>query len=165
MATHELRLTTPLPNVRMRGMKKPPPKARKREMTACHHFVAKLGTVPFPAAETETCRAAGIPENSITRWREGRKIHLDHACRLAKKLGISLDWLADDERQQPPGEEMSSEMREVMRVVQRLGAEVAMARLIQAPGPAEAGPVKRHSTPSEPENPGPKPRRSRKARS
>src|SRR3954469_19766848 len=133
-----------LPIVKMRSMRKPPPKARKREMTACHHFVSKLETVPFPAAETETCRAAGIPENSVTRWREGRKVHLDHAYRLAKRLGVSLDWLADDERVKPPGEEMSRDMCEVMRIVQRLGPEVAIMRLLQAPGPAEAGPVKRH---------------------
>ncbi len=125
-------------------------------MSACHHFVAKLDTVPFPASETDTCRAAGIPENSITRWREGRKIHLDHAYRLAKRLGLSLDWLADDEREQRPGEETSDAMRDILKIVQRLGPEVAMSRLLQAPGPPEAGPVQSRNPEPEPD-PKPKP--------
>lgn len=126
-------------------------------MTACLKFVAKLETVPFPAAETAICRLCGIPENSITRWREGRKIHLDHAFRLARQLGVSLDWLADDDREQPPGQEMSAEMRKVMELVEYLGPAVAMARLTQKPGPPEAGTVHRHNPDPDP-RPKPKPK-------
>lgn len=123
-----------------KSRKNRPPRSVKREMHACRLFVAKLDSVLPKAAQTATFAELGIPRNQIKRWRDGHTVRLDYAWLLAKKLVVSLEWLADDERPERPSRD---QVEEVMRAVERLGFDVAMDRLMAKPQVAEPDSVQR----------------------
>jgi hypothetical protein len=150
---HDLRLTTvarlaTIPSMKKSRKNQPPPSV-KREMHACRLFVAKLDSVLPKAAQTATFAELGIPRNQIKRWRDGRTVRLDYAWLLAKKLAVSLEWLADDERPERPSKD---EMDEVMRAVERLGFEVAMDRLMAKPEVAQPETVQKPPPPDPPKS-------------
>lgn len=48
-------------------------------------------------------KAAGVSQSSISRWLSGSHLpQIDAASRIAREMGVSLDWLADDEAEWPP---------------------------------------------------------------
>jgi transcriptional regulator with XRE-family HTH domain len=157
---HEMRLTANCRFGKNRGMNR-----REIEpvaMLTCRRFLEKLERLIPPTQQKTYEERAEIPKGKITKWRRGEQhIRLEEAWRLARELGVSLDWLADDAREMPPGDEMSPEMRRVIEIAEELGPQVARARLIQSPGPAEAGPVKRHTPDPASESTRPKSRQRR----
>jgi hypothetical protein len=102
LATTDLRLTHGAHHGNNLAMaRRRPPKPGKKALRACHAFVAKLDEVLArrPEPEARLLADSGIPANALGRWRAGRVIRLDDAWALAKRLGVSLDLLADDGRQ------------------------------------------------------------------
>lgn len=48
-------------------------------------------------------KAAGVSQSSISRWLSGSHLpQIDAASRIAREMGVSLDWLADDDAEWPP---------------------------------------------------------------
>ncbi|MFQ5494145.1 MAG: helix-turn-helix domain-containing protein [Phycisphaerae bacterium] len=48
-------------------------------------------------------RQAGLPSNSISNWiNDGRAVRASYGVRLARALGVTSDWLFDDEQDLPP---------------------------------------------------------------
>jgi transcriptional regulator with XRE-family HTH domain len=96
-------------------------------------------------------RLSRVSDSEISRILQGKsRPGLDNALRLAKAVGVSLDYLADDEIEvEPavPGDPLSPEERKILNIVPKvgppealailenvrfLGYEVAMSRLIGA---------------------------------
>jgi transcriptional regulator with XRE-family HTH domain len=47
-------------------------------------------------------KVAGVDKQKISRWKTGTLPAIDDALRVAKTLGVPLDFLADDEMESPP---------------------------------------------------------------
>jgi len=96
-------------------------------------------------------RLSQVSDSEISRILQGKsRPGLDNALRLAKAVGVSLDYLADDEidvEPPPPGDLLSPEERKILNLVSKvgpaevltilenirfLGYEVAMSRLVSA---------------------------------
>jgi transcriptional regulator with XRE-family HTH domain len=94
-------------------------------------------------------RASGVSDSEISRILQGKsRPGLDNAYRLARSIGVTLDFLADDSLDvEPPKQEesVSSDERRVLALAQKvgypqvmnllenirfLGYEVAMSRLV-----------------------------------
>jgi len=94
-------------------------------------------------------RLSSVSDSEISRILQGKsRPGLDNAFRLAKAVGVSLDFLADDSldaEPTPPSDKLSSEERKILSIAQKIGSadvvmvlellkyidyEVAMSRLI-----------------------------------
>ncbi len=77
-------------------------------------------------------RLSKVSDSEISRILQGKsRPGLDNALRLAKAVGVSLDYLADDEMEAepaPPQDAVSSEERKLLNLCQTIG--VVEARLI-----------------------------------
>lgn len=66
-------------------------------------FGEKLDKLAGERSRAELSRQAGLPQNAISDYvNKGYIPRLDTAAALAKVLGASLDWLADDSQGWPP---------------------------------------------------------------
>jgi len=93
-------------------------------------------------------RQSFVSDSEISRILQGKsRPGLDNAFRLAKAVGVSLDFLADDTldvEPTPPSDKLSSEERKIVAIAQKIGCaevvtilellrfigyEVAMSRL------------------------------------
>jgi transcriptional regulator with XRE-family HTH domain len=96
-------------------------------------------------------RLSQVSDSEISRILQGKsRPGLDNALRLAKAVGVSLDYLADDELDIEPAEpadSLSPEERKILNIVPKIGCpevltilenvrflgyEVAMSRLVGA---------------------------------
>jgi transcriptional regulator with XRE-family HTH domain len=96
-------------------------------------------------------RLSQVSDSEISRILQGKsRPGLDNALRLAQALGVSLDYLADDnlDAQPPePADSLSPEERKILSIIQKIGCpevvtilenlrflgyEVAMSRLVGA---------------------------------
>lgn len=94
-------------------------------------------------------RLSSVSDSEISRILQGKsRPGLDNAFRLAKAVGVSLDFLADDSldvEPTPPSDKLSAEERKIVSVAQKIGCsevvqilemlrfigyEVAMSRLV-----------------------------------
>jgi transcriptional regulator with XRE-family HTH domain len=102
-------------------------------------------------------RLSQVSDSEISRILQGKsRPGLDNALRLARALGVSLDYLADDQLDSEPPEpadSLSLEERKVLGIIQKvgcaevvtiletlrfLGYEVAMSRLVGAKPASES---------------------------
>lgn len=95
-------------------------------------------------------RQAALPENRISKWRDVGEPTISQGLRIAKVLGIPLDYLADDTQDEPPpSTELSQdeqlalsfyqEMKRhegsatvVLKVLARMASEGVVARPVAA---------------------------------
>lgn len=92
----------------------------------------------------DLARLTGIPSQRFTEWKDAtpdrpRAPTLAQALRVARALGVSLDYLADDEQDQPPTPAVTDEERVILDMVHTLGVAEAKRRLLQALPPPPAG--------------------------
>jgi transcriptional regulator with XRE-family HTH domain len=77
--------------------------------------------------------AGGVSPSTMSNWFSGRsEPDLSAAHAIARALGVSLDYLADDDATEPsaPPPNTSAEMIAIAAIVQALGPEKALRRLI-----------------------------------
>lgn len=98
-------------------------------------------------------RLSKVSDSEISRILQGKsRPGLDNALRLAQAVGVSLDYLADDQLDVEPSQAENAltseeqkllglckkvgpeEALDIMKAVQRMGYEVAMARLLGIAG-------------------------------
>jgi transcriptional regulator with XRE-family HTH domain len=77
----------------------------------------------------------GIPQTSLSRWMSGKAVpKLGEAFALARALGVSLDYLADDSLDDPPppaaGPDLTPDEVWILETARALGPDKAKARLL-----------------------------------
>ena len=81
-------------------------------------------------------KLSSVSDSEISRILQGKsRPGLDNAFRLAKAVGVSLDYLADDSLDHEPGQlvdAMSSDERKILAVIHKIGVSEAMAILENA---------------------------------
>lgn len=97
--------------------------------------------------QTDLARATGIRDSRFTQLgQDNGKLRLPEALRIARALGVTLDYLADPELDEPP-ETLSVEELGLLRIIRALGHDEALKRLLRPPGvsvievPAQAPPA------------------------
>jgi transcriptional regulator with XRE-family HTH domain len=91
-------------------------------------------------------KVAGVDKQKISRWKTGTLPAIDDALRVARTLGVPLDFLSDDEMKSPPavnggtkegaqiielvGEIGVDAVLEILKDVKRMGTEKAKLRLL-----------------------------------
>ena len=77
-----------------------------------------------------------VSDSEISRILQGKsRPGLDNAYRLAKAVGVSLDYLADDTLDHEPGQPadaLSADERKLLTIIQKIGHSEAMAILENA---------------------------------
>jgi transcriptional regulator with XRE-family HTH domain len=77
-----------------------------------------------------------VSDSEISRILQGKsRPGLDNAYRLAKAVGVSLDYLADDSLDHEPGpptDAVSTDERKVLNLIQKIGLSEALAILENA---------------------------------
>lgn len=88
----------------------------------------KLAFLTEGRSRAHLSRAAGLPPNAISDYiNKGYIPRMDTAFALAKVLGVSLDWLADDQQGLPlPG--LSDLIGDAEKARDRLNAAIKAAR-------------------------------------
>src|SRR6476469_9977313 len=75
-------------------------------------------------------RLSQVSDSEISRILQGKsRPGLDHALRLARAVGVSLDYLADDEIEVEPAapdDRLSPEERKILNFVAKLGCPEAL---------------------------------------
>ena len=81
-------------------------------------------------------KLSDVSDSEISRILQGKsRPGLDNAYRLAKAVGVSLDYLADDSLDHEPGQAtdaVSTEERKVLGLIQKIGLSEALAILENA---------------------------------
>ena len=95
-------------------------------------------------AHSELAAKVGLSKSSISRILSGtQEPKLGLAYQLAKALGVSLDYLVDDSPEAGPSDRLvmvTEEEMTILRIVRRLGANVAIDRLLNVyPAPPGNG--------------------------
>jgi transcriptional regulator with XRE-family HTH domain len=76
-------------------------------------------------------RAAMLSENRISKWKNNQgEPTASQALRMARMLGVSVEYLIDDEVDAPEPS-VSEWERKVWEVVQEIGAELAWKKLVR----------------------------------
>jgi transcriptional regulator with XRE-family HTH domain len=85
--------------------------------------------------QKDLATSLGLSESRVSEWlHRGTAPKLTVAARLAKILGVPVDYLADDDQDEPPSATRTDQERRILEIAAMLGYEVALARLINAPG-------------------------------
>lgn len=84
--------------------------------------------------QADLSRATGIRESRLTQLGQSDgKLRVPEALKIARALGVPLDFLADDEMTEPP-ESLSADDQTLLRITRGLGYDEALKRLLRAPG-------------------------------
>jgi transcriptional regulator with XRE-family HTH domain len=100
-------------------------------------------------------KAAVLAENRLSKWKDGQgEPTLRQASRMARLLGVPLEYLADDELEDPPaGPGLTDDERAILDLYRALGLDRAegLRRLAtpSAPGGQMAAGPARPSSPRE----------------
>ena len=75
---------------------------------------------------------AGLPKGRVSKWLSGQgEPTARQALRMAKALGVTLDYLVDDDLSTPPGRGGTEAERQLRAVIQKFGAERVLWRLVE----------------------------------
>lgn len=87
--------------------------------------------------QAEFARQIGVDPSRLSEWKKDQgKPSIDIALRMARTLGVSLDYLADDAQDEPPAtSEISEWERAVLDLIHALGLDrqEALRRLVTPP--------------------------------
>lgn len=106
-------------------------------------FVAKLKTLMDARGwkQADLARASGVADSTVSHWLKRKikgKPDLDTGLKLARAFGVPLDFLADDDADEPPGA-MDPELAKIVDLAGSLTYPVAHARLLRLPDPEPTG--------------------------
>lgn len=80
---------------------------------------------------------AGVSKSTVTNWCEGGSLKLNAAWKVARTLGVSLDFLADADLSEPPPPALSDDEAALLPLIRDLGVAEARRRLLLAGGRRE----------------------------
>ena len=92
--------------------------------------------------QSRLSRHTGIAQSAISEMTVGkRRPYLDQGFRIARAIGVPLDYLADDEAQEPPGPALSDDEEVILKIVRALNLDVdAVIRALNSIPKAPADP-------------------------
>ena len=114
-------------------------------LSTCAGTLTTIPLMSIAAKLKKLCEARGftnqrklaadldVSKSTLGRWLSGESIpDIEEAWRLSRLLGVSLDFLANDEVEEPaPG--LSDEQRQVLWAAEQVGYGLAVKRIMQAP--------------------------------
>jgi transcriptional regulator with XRE-family HTH domain len=68
----------------------------------------------------QLCYDIGVSESTLSRWRSGRPLSLNHAILLSEGLGVTLDYLLTGAENAVEGDTFGAEVNELQDVFRRL---------------------------------------------
>ena len=75
-------------------------------------------------SQAKLAARAGLARSAISDMeKDERRPYMDQALKLARALGIPLDFLADDSLDEPPPSEMTEDERQVIELFRGTGLE------------------------------------------
>jgi transcriptional regulator with XRE-family HTH domain len=157
LCEHEMRLTANCRFGKNRGMNR-----RKIEpvaMLSCRRFLEKLERLIPPTQQKTYEERAEIPKGKITKWRRGEQhIRLEEAWRLARELGVSLEFLADDTQDEEAKPGLTTDQQQILDLVDVLMEKGASKKdIIRRLSQASVDLLPTTAKSSKPENEGPAP--------
>lgn len=90
--------------------------------------------------QSQLAEKLNVPKSTISRIFSGsRELKLGLAREMARELGVTLDYLVDDSLDEPLTDQyvmVTEDEFTLLKLVRRLGMEVALSRLLQVSEPA-----------------------------
>lgn len=87
-----------------------------------------------------------VSHGTISNWCAGRSLpRLDEAHRIATVLGLPLEFLANDQMEEPAAQtsvDLGERELEILRISKLLGPDRALGRLLGIPIAGDFGPLK-----------------------
>ena len=75
-------------------------------------------------SQTDVAKGVDVSQSLVSLWTKGKSVPtLDDAVRLAKFLGVGLDFLGDDAQDDPPVSEFSESERALIELVRAMGLD------------------------------------------
>jgi transcriptional regulator with XRE-family HTH domain len=97
----------------------------------------KLLSDHYRLSQSALAEAAGVSQSQVSKWfRNVNTPDVYQAFRMARKLNVPLEFLADDEQNVLASEEARRLEADILEAARDLGYEVARARL-RRPSPGE----------------------------
>jgi transcriptional regulator with XRE-family HTH domain len=97
-------------------------------------------------------RSTLLSENRISKWKNGQgEPSATEALRMARALRVSLEWLIDDESDEPPREELTAGDARLLWAVRALGLDAEEALRLIDRGRAMPAAPKSPGAPQKPE--------------
>jgi transcriptional regulator with XRE-family HTH domain len=82
--------------------------------------------------QSDLRRAIGdVSPTTVSNWESGAIPSMDVALKVARALGVSLDYLADDAQEHPPASGTTVPERQLASMIERYGAERVYWRLVE----------------------------------
>ena len=92
-------------------------------------------------SQSRLSRMTGIAQPAISAMTRGdRRAYVDQAMALARALGVSLDYLADDEQNDIPLQPETEAEKKLWEAIRILGAEEVYRRVLVGGGSAAPAP-------------------------
>lgn len=97
--------------------------------------------------QRDIAKAAGVEPPRVNQWKRGAgKPYLDQAAKIAKSLGVSLDWLAAEGESESPAPVDGPRDRDqalILRAIEVFGLTTAEAlRRLAGDGPGQGTPAR-----------------------
>ena len=98
-------------------------------MAAAQKLIRLIEQRGTTQGEVET--AVDLPQGRISKWSAGQgEPTLGQALRLARWFGVQLEWLADDELDEPTAEDARGDIRTITSIIGVMGTAEALRRLL-----------------------------------
>src|SRR3954462_7074122 len=80
-------------------------------------------------------RLDGVSKSTVSNWMTGKTDpRRRELVQLARLFGVSVDYLALDEREEPGGDGLGEIQRRVLWAAETVGFDLALRRIMNAPG-------------------------------
>jgi len=112
-------------------------------------FATKLSRLCWHCSYSQRALAEAlgvVSKSTVSNWMTGKTDpKLRELAALARLFGVSVDYLVKDELEEPGGDGLGESQRRVLWAAETVGYDVALRRIMQAPG---AGPTQDPTPPA-----------------
>jgi transcriptional regulator with XRE-family HTH domain len=111
---------------------------------------ARIPVMDFPTKLSKLCwqkgwtqrelaeRLDGVSKSTVSNWMTGKTDpRRKELVQLARLFEVPVAYLASDEQEEPVGDGLSEVQRRVLWAAETVGYELALRRIMNAPGAAE----------------------------
>src|SRR4051794_16411532 len=109
-----------------------------RDRIAAMDFATKLTKLSWQQGWSQrdlSERLDGVSKSTVSNWMTGKTDpRRKELVRLAQLFGVTVTYLASDELEEPAGDGLSEIQRRVLWAAETVGYELALKRIMNAPG-------------------------------